>query len=319
MDSDGTSKNNDLTDKINQKKKFWNEKLEQLNSSIDLSNLSKNQQKKLLKKKVHDELRGEKRKKERERKKLKRAQLREAGIPLPESRKSKKRRGVAFSNYKVAIDLDFYDSMNDKDLRMLLKQVKTCYSVNRSHASPVQLTLTSFNDKLKNLFLKLQPGLVNWNVQFKDLDYLNVFDKEKIVYLSSDSDNVLDSLDEEKIYIIGGLVDHNHHKGLCHRMATEKNVAHARLPIGEFVKMNSRKVLTINHVFEILLEFSESGDWKSAFFNVLPNRKGVSNIEEKTEEEGENNESDLNDSDDSCESTNISDEDVQDNKKDVAQ
>lgn len=65
-------------------------------------------------------------------------------------------------------------------------------------------------------------------VQFKDQkklclqlhkeerEYMEVFPKEDIVYLSSESPNVLDTLDETKVYVIGGLVDHNHHKVSTH-------------------------------------------------------------------------------------------------------
>ena len=42
--------------------------------------------------------------------------------------------------------------------------------------------------------------------------YLEQFGAESVVFLTAESPNVLQTLDPSKAYIIGGLVDHNHHK-----------------------------------------------------------------------------------------------------------
>jgi len=92
-------------------------------------------------------------------------------------------------------------------------------------------------------------------------------------FASVDSTNTLDVLDENKVYIIGGIVDKNRHKDICYEKATKENIATAQLPIGNYIELATRKVLTINHVFEILVRWLENKDWKKAFLEVIPQRK----------------------------------------------
>ncbi len=100
----------------------------------------------------------------------------------------------------------------------------------------------------------------------------------------ADSQNVIDELDPNTIYIVGGIVDKNRHKGLCLEEAVKYQISHARLPIQEHIDMSTRKVLTINQGFDsqalilvvsILAEFVNSRDWKETFLKTIPSRKGV--------------------------------------------
>lgn len=98
---------------------------------------------------------------------------------------------------------------------------------------------------------------------------------KNIVYLSSESPYVLDRLEPNTSYVIGGLVDRNREKGLCYRRARDMGIRTAKLPIGEYIVMQSRKVLATNHVTEIMLKWLEFGDWGKAFLSVIPKRKGL--------------------------------------------
>ena len=94
-----------------------------------------------------------------------------------------------------------------------------------------------------------------------------------VIYLTSDSPHTLESLSPYTSYIIGGIVDKNRHKGLCYKRACERGIPTAKLPIGKYMVMQSRAVLTINHVMEIMLKWLEKGDWGEAFLSVIPKRK----------------------------------------------
>ena len=177
------------------------------------------------------------------------------------------------SSLRVAIDLSFDDLMTDRDIHKLLKQIQRTYSINRRADRPIQLYLTSFGGRSKTILDEIQCKYTSWDVHIKEESYGDVFSQEDVVYLTSDSPNVLSEVDESKAYIIGGLVDHNHHKGLCYRLAVERGIAHARLPISECVKLKSRTVITVNHVFEIMLLYSQTKDWKESLVQVLPARK----------------------------------------------
>lgn len=96
----------------------------------------------------------------------------------------------------------------------------------------------------------------------------------EVIYLTSDSPDTLTELKPYSTYIIGGLVDKNRHKGICYRQATERGIKTAKLPIGDYIQMASRSVLTTNHVMEIMLRWLEVGDWGEAFMQVIPQRKG---------------------------------------------
>ena len=96
----------------------------------------------------------------------------------------------------------------------------------------------------------------------------------EVIYLTSDSPYTLDELKPYSTYIIGGLVDKNRHKGICYKTAMEKGIKTAKLPISEYMEMQSRFVLATNHVVEIMVRWLECGDWGKAFMQVMPKRKG---------------------------------------------
>lgn len=253
--------------------------------------LSKRARKKLLKRQQWLDTKHERRAKEREKRKVKMAALKlvkEFDETRVSSRKSLKHSKMSDSSCKVGVvfDMQFGDLMTQRDLGKCIKQIMKCYSLNRRLSAQLQLYMTSLGGSVEEEMSK-HDGFKNWDFNFDSRRYDEVFTRDRIVYLSSDSTREITHLEDDKVYIIGGLVDHNHHKGLCHEKATQLGIETARLPIDQFVDMKSRKVLTVNHVFEILATVSQGKEWKEAFLGVIPERKGAVALkdEEKAEED----------------------------------
>lgn len=221
----------------------------------------------------------------------------------------------------ILIDCDFDDLMRDNERISLASQVTRSYSDNKNAMFRAHLAVCSFGGKLRERFDNILPHYKGWRgVRFLDCDFVDAAEKAKewmsdekhggafegtfkhlatedesvlttlkskseIVYLTSEADDTLTELKPYSTYIIGGLVDKNREKGICYKRGTQRGVKTAKLPIGEFMDMQSRKVLATNHVNEIVLKWLECGDWGEAFMRVIPKRKG-GKLKDEVEKEG---------------------------------
>uniref|UniRef100_A0A0A9G621 tRNA (guanine(9)-N(1))-methyltransferase n=1 Tax=Arundo donax TaxID=35708 RepID=A0A0A9G621_ARUDO len=190
------------------------------------------------------------------------------------ARAERLRRAAEGEGQKVVLDLEFADLMRPNEIHSLTQQIMYCYAVNGRSANPAHLWLTGCNGEMATHLQRI-PGHDKWIIEKEAKAYLEAFEdrKENLVYLTADAETVLDDLDMSKIYIIGGLVDRNRWKGITLKKAAEQGIQSAKLPIGNYLKMSSSQVLTVNQVFEIMLKFVETRDWKTAFFHVIPQRK----------------------------------------------
>ncbi|XP_018615250.2 tRNA methyltransferase 10 homolog A isoform X1 [Scleropages formosus] len=254
--------------------------------------MSKRQRKRLQRQQQWEEqrdLRRQRRKEKKQKRRLERSAQFEDGVECPGRKRP--RREATPSPLRLVLDCSFDSLMTIKDVKKLHKQIQRCYAENRRALHPVQFYITSHGGQLKQNMDENDKGWVNWkDISIRSEHFDQVLNKGELVYLTSDSPNVLTELDEGKAYIIGGLVDHNHHKGITFERAKELGIDHAQLPLCTFVKMNSRKVLAVNHVFEIILAYLEKRDWQEAFFTILPQRKGAVPLTQEDGDNGQNEE-----------------------------
>lgn len=208
------------------------------------------------------------------------------------------------------LDCDFDEFMHDGERISLASQLTRCYSDNKNAHFRAHITICSFGGKLRERFdTILNRNYESWRgVRAFDCDFVEAAEKAKewmttekggsmkghfakyadldnealtklkhegeVVYLTAEGDEDITELKPYSTYIIGGLVDKNREKGICYKRAKDRDVKTARLPIGQFMAMSSRKVLAVNHVSEIMLHWLETGDWGTAFLDVIPKRKG---------------------------------------------
>lgn len=218
-----------------------------------------------------------------------------------ESTRSRHKRSTQLP-FTIVIDCDYDELMHAKERISLASQLTRCYSENSRAIWRSHLMFSSWGGLLKERFDTVLTPYKNWKgikiipenfVRAAELAKQNMASPRggklagpfaektdakpedgEVIYLSSDSPNTLTELRPYDTYIIGGLVDKNRHKAICYKHALDAGVKTAKLPIGDYIQMSSRAVMTTNHVVDIMLAWLEIGDWGEAFMKIMPQRKG---------------------------------------------
>ncbi|XP_041319262.1 tRNA methyltransferase 10 homolog B [Pyrgilauda ruficollis] len=182
----------------------------------------------------------------------------------------------------LCVDLGVGGGMSEKESGRLASQIRRLYGANRRAARPFWLCLTEFaaGTAIYEQCFRMNDGFAGYLIDTTPESYLDLFPLEAIVYLTPDSENVLEDVDPSKVYVLGGLVDESIHKQLTLRRAREQRLHTARLPIREYMVRapNARnyhsETLAINQVFDVLSTYYETRSWPAALRAGVSSGKG---------------------------------------------
>ncbi|KAI4886306.1 hypothetical protein NFI96_016724 [Prochilodus magdalenae] len=192
---------------------------------------------------------------------------------------------------RLCVDLSMTDCMSHKEISRLAGQIRRLYGSNKKAQLPFHLFLTDMKKDglLYKECIRMNAGFLNYLIDVTEESWIDLFPSEDIIYLSPDASEALEQVDEDKVYVLGGLVDESIQKKLSYTRAKELGVQMARLPIDEYMvkKPNSKnfhsKILAINQVFEILLTYRDTGSWTIALSAGIPVGKGYVAFSESPE------------------------------------
>lgn len=177
----------------------------------------------------------------------------------------------------LVIDMSYESNMSRRELENTVTQLLHVEGWNRRAAEPFHLHFCNLQQDgaYKKELLK-RCSEETWNrllVSATDRQHVDVFPRERLVYLTADSPNVLRKFDHSKVYIIGALVDRSIQSGLSMANAKRLKLATARLPLDEFLHWEiGAKNLTLDQMIRIMLSIKDTGKWEEAL-TFVPQRK----------------------------------------------
>ena len=135
----------------------------------------------------------------------------------------------------IVFDGTFASHMSGKEAKNAANQFNLGYRINKSNRDPYDIYLCNFNldDDFNKPLLKIVPKIMDERFPAEVLkdNYLKIFDKERLVYLSPHADGDLEEYDHDAVYIIGYLVDLGYNEPLSLAKAKQEGIKMKKFPL----------------------------------------------------------------------------------------
>lgn len=179
---------------------------------------------------------------------------------------------------KLIFDCSFEQYMTTRESTAAATQLLKCFGKNRLHKEPFDLHFcnVNFNAETFNTMERRIPHLRSqkFPINLHEGSYLDMFPKEKLVYLTQHCRNDLTDFDPDSIYIVGAVVNKKNQEPLSLMKARELNLKMARLPLHRLDW--GCGLLSLDDTMEIMLAIKSTRNWdavKLLLRKKLPNEE----------------------------------------------
>ncbi|CAF0856744.1 unnamed protein product [Adineta ricciae] len=163
----------------------------------------------------------------------------------------------------------------------LVHRVFRCFKHIHHFHSPAYIIISDLSDNFQTSRHPLPHEHSTYFHSTRD-QYIDLFHKDRLVYLTPDSPNEMTHFDHDAVYIVGGIYDDENKEPLTYQKAVRQNIRHAKLPLDKF-HSSSSKALAFHEVYNILLTLKHTNNnWIKAF-RYVPKRKIATRVEEEAE------------------------------------
>lgn len=157
------------------------------------------------------------------------------------------------------------------------KQLTLTFALNRLQDEPFDIHFCNFNvnSKCGSKLNRTIPTMFNpdFPINVTADSYLDIFDKNKLVYLTPHCRDELQNYNPDDVYIVGAMVDKTTSEPLSLAKAKKHGLRMAKFPLDRYYQFQGGKCLTINQVLEIMLQMKKYNNWKQALSSAIPRRK----------------------------------------------